>query len=183
MQTIPPWRPQKAFKLAAELTYVTGITWAVSTTAANCCQQSSTWSMSAMSAIEQPAARSGRTTVTRPPRRASCSGRLARMSAVSAMKWTPQKAIARHWSSRRRQGRELVAVAAEVRQGDDFVLLIVMAEDQQFPAHAAADGFDPGDQLGRIQRLVGANSSVVILAPSGGRGWGHHGRVSLPLPP
>ena len=49
-----------------------------------------------MSAIEQPAAMSGRTTVTRsPPRSASFSGRLARMSAVSAMKWTPQKAIAR----------------------------------------------------------------------------------------
>ena len=53
-----------------------------------------------MSAIEQPAARSGSTTGTRTPSRwASFSGRLARMSAVSAMKWTPQKAIARQRSS------------------------------------------------------------------------------------
>ena len=52
-----------------------------------------------MSAIEQPAARSGRMTVTRSPfRAASFSGRLARMSAVSAMKWTPQNTIARQSS-------------------------------------------------------------------------------------
>ena len=49
-----------------------------------------------MSAIEQPAAMSGSTTVTRsPPRSASFSGRLARMSAVSAMKCTPQNAMHR----------------------------------------------------------------------------------------
>ena len=31
----------------------------------------------------------------------------------------------------------------------------MMAEDQQFAAHAAADFFDPGDQLGAVQRVVG----------------------------
>ena len=45
-------------------------------------QQSRTSSMRAISAIEQPAARLGSMTC--------CSGEL-RMSAVSAIKWTPQK--------------------------------------------------------------------------------------------
>ncbi len=45
---------------------------------------SSTWASRAMSAIEQPAARSGSTTF--------CSGAV-RMSADSAMKWTPQKTM------------------------------------------------------------------------------------------
>jgi len=59
-------------------------------------QAASTCSMAAMSAIEQPAAKSGRMTVTRwPSRAARFSGRFARMSAVSAMKWTPQNTIAR----------------------------------------------------------------------------------------
>ena len=67
----------------------------VSITLPRSAQASSTCSIAAMSAIEQPAAMSGSTTVTRrPPRAATFSGRLARMSAVSAMKWTPQKAIA-----------------------------------------------------------------------------------------
>ncbi len=43
---------------------------------------SSTWSIAAMSAIEQPAARSGSTT---------CCASDVRMSALSAMKCTPQK--------------------------------------------------------------------------------------------
>ena len=47
-------------------------------------QHSSTWSKLAMSAIEQPAARSGRIT--------ACSGPV-RMSADSAMKCTPQKTM------------------------------------------------------------------------------------------
>ena len=45
-------------------------------------QASSTWAQVAMSAMEQPAARSGRTT---------CWWSPVRMSADSAMKWTPQK--------------------------------------------------------------------------------------------
>ncbi len=46
------------------------------------CQAFSTWKWRAMSAIEQPAARSGRIT---------CWSGPVRMSADSAMKWTPQK--------------------------------------------------------------------------------------------
>ena len=41
-----------------------------------------------------------------------------------------------------RQRAELVAVAAEVRQGDDVVLLVVMAEDQEPSAQIAADFLD-----------------------------------------
>ena len=47
-------------------------------------QQSSTWASRAMSAIEQPAARSGRTT---------CCVGAVRMSADSAMKCTPQNTM------------------------------------------------------------------------------------------
>ncbi len=94
---MPPWRPQKAFRLAAELMYVTGVTSDVSITSPSSSQAFSTCSIAAMSAIEQPAAMSGSTTVTRSPARsASFAGWLARMSAVSAMKWTPQNAIDRH---------------------------------------------------------------------------------------
>ena len=57
----------------------------VPNSSSSCSQHSVTESMSAMSAIEQPAARLGRIT--------AWSGR-DRMSAVSAMKCTPQKMMA-----------------------------------------------------------------------------------------
>ena len=66
-------------------------------TSASCSQHSSTWSMSAISAIEHPAARFGRIT--------AWSGR-ERRSAVSAMKCTPQKTIASA------SGRIVAAVAS-----------------------------------------------------------------------
>ena len=117
--------------------YVTGVMSSVSITSPSSSQASSTWSIAAMSAIEQPAARSGRTTGTRsPPRSASFSGRLARMSAVSAMKWTPQKAIAPAIAALGRHLAEVVAVAAQVGERDHFVLLIVMPQDQQLAARA-----------------------------------------------
>lgn len=52
--------------------------------ALNCCQQASTSGMFAMSAIEQPAVMFGRTTI--------CFAEV-RMSALSAMKWTPQNTM------------------------------------------------------------------------------------------
>ena len=61
---------------------MTGTTRSMSVTAASVSQASSTASMSAMSAIEQPALRSGSRTCWCAP---------VRMSADSAMKWTPQK--------------------------------------------------------------------------------------------
>lgn len=73
--------------------YVTGMTgWRPSASrslpksAVSCSQHSVTESMSAMSAMEQPAARLGRMT--------DCSG-VDSMSAVSAMKCTPQKMMDR----------------------------------------------------------------------------------------
>ena len=62
--------------------YVTGITRSTSTTLPIASHASSTWSMSAMSAIEQPALRSG--SITRWWSAVSTS-------ADSAMKCTPQK--------------------------------------------------------------------------------------------
>ena len=56
----------------------------VSPMATNCSQQSSTCVISAMSAIEHPAFRSGRIVI--------CPGRLS-TSALSAMKCTPQKTM------------------------------------------------------------------------------------------
>ena len=63
---------------------MTGIVRSATPAAVSCSQQSSTCAIAAMSAIEQPAARSGRMTV--------CSS-LVRMSADSAMKCTPQKTM------------------------------------------------------------------------------------------
>ena len=64
----------------------------MSVTSARVSHASSTESMSAMSAIEQPALRSGRMT---------CWWGPVRMSADSAMKWTPQKTTnsASDWSA------------------------------------------------------------------------------------
>ncbi len=68
----------------------------MSVTAARASQASSTESMSAMSAIEQPALRSGRIT---------CWWGPVRMSADSAMKWTPQNTTnsASDWSAAMRE--------------------------------------------------------------------------------
>ena len=61
-----------------------GTTRSMSVTLARSSQASSTASMSAMSAIEQPAFRSGRRT---------CWWSAVSTSADSAMKWTPQKTM------------------------------------------------------------------------------------------
>ena len=85
VQTTPPCSPQKAFSAAAEFMYVTGtISSAPPNSAASSRQAPSTSGCAAMSAIEQPAARFGRTT---------CWWGPERMSAASAMKCTPQKTM------------------------------------------------------------------------------------------
>src|SRR5208283_3810218 len=80
VQTTPPRSPQKALIAAVEFIYVTGVTptpeSSVKPAATSCSQQFSTWVISAISAMEQPALRSGRI-VTWP-------GRL-KMSALSAI--------------------------------------------------------------------------------------------------
>jgi hypothetical protein len=63
---------------------VIGTTRLTSITSARASHASSTWSRSAMSAIEQPAFRSGSTTRWCGP---------VRTSADSAMKWTPQNTM------------------------------------------------------------------------------------------
>ena len=63
---------------------MTGTMRSMSVTRPSASQASSTESMSAMSAIEQPAFRSGRRTCWCGP---------VRMSADSAMKWTPQNTM------------------------------------------------------------------------------------------
>ena len=141
---MPPCRPQNAFRLAAELTYVIGVTSSVSITSPSSSQQSSTWSIAAMSAIEQPAAMSGRTTVTRwPPRSASFAGpvgqdvgRFGHEVDAAEGDRPAVAAFGRHLA-------ELVAVAAQVGQGDHFVLLIMVPEDQQPRPSAATHGGNP----------------------------------------
>ena len=84
VHTAPPWRPTNALSAADEFMYVIGTTRSMSVTAASASHASSTSSMSAMSAMEQPALRSGRIT---------CWWSAVRMSADSAMKWTPQNTM------------------------------------------------------------------------------------------
>src|SRR5687768_17658076 len=69
---------------AEEFMYVTGTTESATPASTRASHASSTWASLAMSAIEQPAARSGRIT---------CWWSAVRMSADSAMKWTPQKTM------------------------------------------------------------------------------------------
>ena len=84
VQTTPPCLPQKALMSAEEFMYVTGTVTSATPASASTSQASSTCASRAMSAIEQPAARSGRMT---------CWLSAVRMSADSAMKWTPQKTM------------------------------------------------------------------------------------------
>ena len=85
-------------------------------------QAASTESRSAMSAMLQPAAMSGRKT---------CTSWRERTSAVSAMKWTPQKTMDRHDAAFGGKLAEPEAVAAEIGEPDDFVLLVMVPENQQ----------------------------------------------------
>ena len=84
VQIVPPCLPVKALMSAEEFMYETGITVSAMPASCSTSQHSSTWSNVAMSAIEQPAPRSGRTT---------CWLSAVRMSADSAMKCTPQNTM------------------------------------------------------------------------------------------
>ena len=87
-----------------------------------------------MSAIEQPAARSGRIT---------CWCGAARMSALSAMKWTPQKMMnSASWCWLMRL-RELPRVAGVVGELDHLVALVVVAEDDEALAERGPRRRDP----------------------------------------
>ena len=104
------------------------------------CQQISSSSASAMSAIEQPAARSGRITFW-------CGA--VRTSALSAMKCTPQKTMksASGWLAQ--CCAEAQRVADEVGELDHLVALIVMAQDDERgcrarPSRRRCGGPSPG---------------------------------------
>ena len=79
----------------------------------------------------------------------TCSG--VRISADSAMKWTPQKRTNSASACCGGVLAELEAVAGEVGVLDDLVALVVVAEDDQPLAEGGASGADPA------VRLVGAH--------------------------
>src|SRR5256885_11627688 len=87
--------------------------------------------MSAISAMEQPALRSGRMTVW-------CSRR--RISALSAMKCTPEDDIAA-LGLRCLEG-EFEGITAEVGELDDLVALVVMAQNDNVVAETGFGGSD-----------------------------------------
>ena len=83
VQHAPSCRPTNALIAAAEFTYVIGVI-GTSACSSRIPHASSSWSISAMSAMLHPADRSGRITRCRGP---------VKMSAVSAMKCTPQNTM------------------------------------------------------------------------------------------
>ena len=82
---------------------------------------SSTWPIAAMSAIEQPAARSGRIT---------CWSAAVRMSALSAMKCTPQKTMNSASGCAAASRASLNESPVTSANCDDLVALVVVAEDE-----------------------------------------------------
>ena len=88
-----------------------------------------------VAASEQPASRSGSSTVF-------CGERIA---AVSAMKWTPQKTITEALGGRRLL-REAERVADEVGDVLDLGTLVVVGQDHRVAL--ATQAFDPVQQAG-----------------------------------
>ena len=88
-----------------------------------------------MSAMEQPALRSGRITVWWSP---------VSTSADSAMKCTPQNTMNSASSLLLGEHREAVAVAAGVGPADHLVALVVVAEDEHPVAEGRLGGLDAG---------------------------------------
>ena len=117
-----------------------GTTRSMSVVSASASQASSTSSRSAMSAIEQPALRSGRITFWWSP---------VSMSADSAMKCTPQNTMYSASVLLLGEHRQAVAVAAGVGPADHLVALVVVAEDED----AIAEGGLGGARCGRRARI------------------------------
>ena len=144
--------------------YVTGTIRSTSVTCASSSQASSTWSMFAMSAMEQPAFRSGRITRWWSP---------VRTSADSAMKWTPRKTMSVAAAVVRGEAGQLEGVAPEVGPLDDLVALVVVAQDQEPGAELVLRGPDPRPELfGPGQGVAvrqGGLQSQHWVAPSGER--------------
>src|SRR3989304_4557164 len=104
-----------------------------------------------MSAMEQPADMLGRTTFW-----CGCE----RMSADSAMKWTPQKTMSSGSGRSGAQGAlgvprsQFEGIAAHVGELDDVLPLVVVAEDDAARAQLAARLGDAGDDPGGVETPV-----------------------------
>ena len=102
----------------------------VNPAAMSCSQQFSTWVISAMSAMEQPAFMSGRI-VTWP-------GRLKHVGAFRHEMHAAEDDVLA--SGARGLLRQLVGVAAKIGEANDFVALIVMSKNHAFAAQSFAGG-------------------------------------------
>ena len=124
----------------------------------------------AMSAIEQPAARSGRIT---------CWSGAVRMSADSAMKCTPQKTMNSASGPGRGVAGQLEGVAGDVGELDDLVALVVVAEHEHPLAQRRLGRAGPRHQVrvggGRqVARALDAALGGEVACP--GRGGAGAGR-------
>ena len=149
VQTTPPSRPQKALMSAEEFMYVTGTVTSATPASASTSQQSSTWASRAMSAIEQPAARSGRITC--------CVGAGEDVGRLGHEVDAAEDDELGLGPGRRLAG-ELERVAGDVGELDDLVALVVVAEHEDPLAQLrlrAPGAFDQGRVGGRGQ-LAGA---------------------------
>ena len=113
-----------------------------------------------MSAIEQPAARSGSTT---------CWWSAVRMSADSAMKWTPQNTMNSASGRAGRVAGELEGVAGDVGELDDLVALVVVSQHEDPVAQrllgAVARATRSGsDGLGQVARALHAPLGLQVPA-------------------
>ena len=83
-----------------------------------------------------------------------CSG-VVRMSALSAMKWTPQKMMNSASSRKAACLGELEGVAAEIGELDDVVALVVVAEDDETVGELGAGDTDAFAQFAGAEVEVG----------------------------
>ena len=114
-----------------------------------------------MSAIEQPAARSGSTTGIRSPERSGQPlgpigqdvGRLGH-EVDAAKRDRPTLCVGGGHLA------ELIAVAPQIGQRDHFVLLVMVSQNEQPRAHFAPHGRDPLEQDRVVQRLISLYAGV-----------------------
>ena len=126
-------------------------------------QQSSTWPMAAMSAIEQPAARSGRITGWSAPVRMSARlGHEVHAAEDDELRVGPGGRLL----------RELEAVAGDVGELDDLVALVVVAEHEDPVAQRGLGGAARADQV----RVGGGGQVAGAVDPALGGQVARRGR-------